>query len=279
MRPAHVVHRFPAALIACLALALAPDLQAQEPPGLSSGSGQGTGTGRSAGIQRNRSGSISGTGPERRGGQGFEGEVLPRPFVRPGQSVPRGPGVNVRFPDDPALAPLLSGEEARGPAGAQGAALVTQEVLKNAQLVTENYDRSRAMEEVAREAIYSNQLLLAHQILEQAATAALREENSLRHDQLIIEAITTTALLTETLIREGKTQPVLLEADDTRPDPISRKLDPKLAIRLARLEWQRAAFLARQIDNPTYRSQLSGAGGGRHGKGQHPHRDRVRKNT
>ena len=117
-----------------------------------------------------------------------------------------------------------------------------EEVLKNAQLVTENYDRSRAMEEVAREAILSNQLLLAHHILEQAATAALKEENSLRHDQLIIEAITTTALLTETLIREGKTQPVLLEADDTRPEPIPRKLDPKLAIRLARLEWQRAAF-------------------------------------
>ena len=122
-------------------------------------------------------------------------------------------------------------------------------------LVTENYDRSRAMEEVAREAILSNQLLLAHHILEQAATAALKEENSLRHDQLIIEAITTTALLTETLIREGKAQPVLLEADDTRPEPIPRKLDPKLAIRLARLEWQRAAFLARQIDNPTYRSE------------------------
>ena len=48
---------------------------------------------------------------------------------------------------------------------------------------------------------------------------------------------------------------MLLEADDTRPEPIPRKLDPKLAIRLARLEWQRAAFLARQIDNPTYRSE------------------------
>ena len=57
-------------------------------------------------------------------------------------------------------------------------ALVTPEVLKNAQLVTENYDRSRAMEEVAREAILSIQLLLAHHILEQAATAALNEENS-----------------------------------------------------------------------------------------------------
>src|SRR5947207_4683211 len=113
MRLAHVVHRFPAALMACLALASVPNLRAQEPPGLSSGSGQGTGTGRSAGVQRNRSGSFSGAGPERlRPGQGFEGEILAPPFVRPSQSIPRGPGVNVRFPDDPALAPLLSGEEA-----------------------------------------------------------------------------------------------------------------------------------------------------------------------
>ena len=52
---------------------------AQEPPGLSSGSGQGTGTGRSAGVQRNPSGSVSGVGPQRMGpGRGFEGEVLPR---------------------------------------------------------------------------------------------------------------------------------------------------------------------------------------------------------
>src|SRR5947209_20088311 len=110
MRLAHVVHRFPAALMACLALAPVPDLRAQEPPGLSSGTGQGTGTGRSAGIQRNRTGSNSGRGPERAGpGQGFGGEALSPPFVRPSQSIPRGPGVNVRFPDDPALGPLLSG--------------------------------------------------------------------------------------------------------------------------------------------------------------------------
>jgi hypothetical protein len=86
--------------------------------------------------------------------------------------------VNVRFPDDPALGPLLGGEEARSPATVKGAALVTQEVLRNAQLVTENYDRSRAMEEVAREAILSNQLLLAHHILEQAATAALKDRSA-----------------------------------------------------------------------------------------------------
>ena len=125
---------------------------------------------------------------------------------------------------------------------------------RTAQLVTENYDRSRAMEEVAREAILSNQLLLAHHILEQAATAALKEENSLRHDQLIIEAITTTALLTETLIREGKCSPCCSNPT-TRDRADSPETGPEASHRLALLEWQRAAFLARQIDSPTYRSE------------------------
>src|SRR6266478_1537316 len=115
MRPAHLVCRFPAVFSAFLAVAPFSAVPAQEPPGLSSGSGQGTGTGRSSGVQRSRAGSFSGVGPERRGpGQGFEGEVLPPPFVRPSQTIPRGPGVNVRFPDDPALAPLLGAEGARG---------------------------------------------------------------------------------------------------------------------------------------------------------------------
>ena len=113
MRPALELPRFPAVLVASLAFCLPSMLMAQEPPGLSSGSGQGTGTGRSAGVQRNPSGSASGVGPQRMGpGRGFEGEVTPRQI--PGEIDPLGPGVNVRFPDDPALGPLLSGEERTG---------------------------------------------------------------------------------------------------------------------------------------------------------------------
>ena len=70
--------RFPAILVASLALGLPSPLMAQEPPGLSSGTGSGTGTGRSSGVQRNPSGSISGNAPPRTGpGRQFEGEVPP----------------------------------------------------------------------------------------------------------------------------------------------------------------------------------------------------------
>ena len=117
MRLAHVVHRFPAALMACLALAFVPDLRAQEPPGLSSGTGQGTGTGRSAGIQRNRTGSNSGRGPERCwAGARFRGRGTIS-AIRPSQPErsPR-PRRERPFSRRSALGPLLSGEEARGPA-------------------------------------------------------------------------------------------------------------------------------------------------------------------
>src|SRR5271157_969680 len=255
MRHALELPRFPAVLVASLAFCLPSTLMAQESPGLSSGTGQGTGTGRSAGVQRNPTGSVSGSGPDRlRPGDGFEGEVPPRQ-IPSGRSIPLGPGVNVRFPDDPALGPLLSGEDRLGPVSSNVAARVGPELVANVRMITDTYDRSRALQELAREAILSNQLLMAHRTLEEASVAALSEQNSLRHDQLIIEIITTTGLLSETLIREGKTQSTMLESQEGRAEPLPTRLNPNLSIRLARLEWQRASVLARAIINPTYRSE------------------------
>ena len=183
--------------------------------------------------------------------------MRPRP-IPGGASVPLGPGVNVRFPDDPGLALFLGAEDRLGPAGSNPAALVNPELVDQVRMMTDTYDRSRALQELAREAILSNQLLLAHRALLQASSAALEEPNSLRHDQLIIEIITTTGQLTETLIREGKTQLAMLDTQEGSPEAIPRQLDPKLSIRLARLEWQRARVLARAILNPTYRSEYLG---------------------
>jgi len=187
-------------------------------------------------------------------GREFEGEVPPRQ-IPGGRSIPLGPGVNVRFPDDPALGPLLSGEDRLGPVSSNVAAQVGRDLIDNVRMITDTYDRSRALQELAREAILSNQLLMAHRTLEEASVAALSEQNSLRHDQLIIEIITTTGLLSETLIREGRTQSTMLESQEGRREPLPTRLNPKLSIRLARLEWQRARVLARNVNNPTYRSE------------------------
>ncbi len=273
MWPAIELPRFPAVLVLSLSLALCLplSLQAQEPPGLSSGTGQGTGTGRSAGVQHSGSESASGSGPQ---GRPSENEQTPGLNVGqdrggrmggPGQgrqspgsrSIPLGPGVNVRFPDDPALGPLLS-DERPSEAGSVSPAQVAPDLIQNVRRITNTYDRSRAFQELAREAILSNQLLVAHRTLGEAAEAALSEQNSLRHDQLIIEVITTTGLLSETLIREGRTQLTMLEAAEGTNEALPRRLNPRMSIRLARLEWQRAAVLARVIINPTYRSEYLG---------------------
>ena len=253
-----LLSRHPGVLIASLAVLTPAMLQGQESPGLSSGSGQGTGSGRSAGIQRNRTGSASGAGPERyRPGVGFDEEITPRRVPWP-EAIPRGPGVNVRFPDDPALGPLLSGGEPPSPLDADTAARVTPKVIENTKLITDSYDRSRALEELAREAIFSNQLLLAHRALQRAADAAIEVPNSLRHDQLVIEIIRMTELLTEALIREGRSQPSMLEPGNGDPQPLPKKLESRSSLRLARLEWRRAAVLAHAIINPTYRSEYLG---------------------
>jgi hypothetical protein len=178
--------------------------------------------------------------------------MYPRQGVR-GDATPLGPGATVHFPDDPALAPLLRDQE--GP-GAKTGAEVTPELRENARQITTTYDRARAMFELAREAILSNQLIMAHQTLEQSARAALEEPNELRHDQLIIEVFYTTVPLTEALIREGKAQPTQLEPQEGRADALPKKLTARDSFRLARLEWQRAEALTSAIINPTYRSEF-----------------------
>ncbi len=171
------------------------------------------------------------------------------------QTTPLGPGANVRFPDDPSLGPFLGSEGGLGQTDPNAPSQVTPKVLESMGLITETYDRARALLDLSREAILSNQLLLAHETLKQAMTVEVNEPNALRHDQLIIEAITITGSLTEALIRESRPQVSLLEPEEGLPEPLKKKLDPKQAIRLSRLEWQRAAYVAQQIINPTYRNE------------------------
>ena len=155
----------------------------------------------------------------------------------------------------PGWRPCSSAEDRLGPGGPSSEALVSPDLLQNVRQIGDTYDRGRALQELAREAILSNQLLLAHRTLLDASTAALEEPNELRHDQLIIGVITTTGQLTETLIREGRAQIPIMEAQEGRAEPLPRKLDQRTSIRLARLEWQRARVLARTVINATYRSE------------------------
>jgi hypothetical protein len=126
-------------------------------------------------------------------------------------------------------------------------------MIDSAKLISEPGERGRILLQIARGAILSNQLVLAHRATEEAATAATQEQNELIHDQLIISIVVTAGQLSDALLREAKPQVRLFpdEADAAAP----ARLDGDLAIRTARLEWRRAAHMAAQIRNPTYRSE------------------------
>lgn len=249
MRPAHSMLRYTAPLIAlaATAVALSPErTRAQDAAGLSSGSGSGTGTGSS---------SVPDYRPQAPLGEPGSLETPdalgPPPAVE--ASFPVGPGVNVRFPDDPGIAPFLLLSEPGRTGGVPGTIRITPEMIDTAKLITEPGERGRILLQIARGAILSNQLPLAHRAIQEAADAANSETIELIHDQLIISIVTTSGLLADSLLREGKPQsPLFPDEAETRTQA---RLDGRLAIRTARLEWRRAAYMATQIRNPTYRSE------------------------
>jgi hypothetical protein len=163
-----------------------------------------------------------------------------------------GPGIDVRFPDDPSLSSFLG--QPIGEEGTNSRAQITRPFLESIKQITSSYDRCRALLQTTREAILSNQLLLAHRTLQEASFAAMAEPPGLQHDQLLIESVTMTGLLTDALIREGRLQGVAGE-DPDRPAALPKARDPKQMARLIVLEWKRAGVLADRITNPTYRNE------------------------
>jgi hypothetical protein len=250
MRPAHLVSGLPAFIVASLALGFAPPLAAQNDSGLSSGSGTGTGTGRSAGVYP-----PPGTRGRLSGPNGAPGAPFLDQAGRRRIGAPFGPGINVQFPDDPILAPFLSLEEREAPGVKRAPIRITSEMIDTAKQMTEAGERGRILLQITRGAILGNQLTMANKALVEAAAAADEEQNTLIHDQLIISIVTTAGLLSDALLREAKPQ-LSVFANGGRNEAIpSPKIEPDVAIRLARLEWRRSVYMAARIKNPTYRSE------------------------
>jgi hypothetical protein len=228
---------------------------AQEQPGLSSGSGQGTGSGLSTGVQRNPTGSMSGVGPRSRGagGQARPPAPVPAGSYRGGGGY--GQGVNVQFPNDSLLVPYLELEQFGGRVEGLGPTGVTPDLLKNARLIASPEERSLALQRIAKGAIESNQLTLAHQTLEEAAATVDSVTDPLVHDQRLIAIVTSLNTLTPVLLRVGLEERPRRELDLGGPDA-SKRMDTALIVRMARLEWKRAAHLAANIANPTYRNEM-----------------------
>ncbi|WP_165067688.1 hypothetical protein [Paludisphaera rhizosphaerae] len=249
MRPAHPTIRYAALLLASTAIGAISPARAQDNSGLSSGSGAGTGTGRSSIPDYRPEPSQAPVGSPLSGNQpGGPPDVPVVPVV------PLGPGVNVHFPDDPSIAPFLLMESSGRSTTGVGGLKITPEMIDTAKLISEPGERGRILLQIARGAILNNQLALAHRATEDAASAAVDEQNDLIHDQLIISIVTTAGLLSDALLRESKPQ-IRLFPDEAPDEKSTSKMTGDVAIRVARLEWRRAAHMAAQIRNPTYRSE------------------------
>jgi hypothetical protein len=252
-----------AAFVSILALVLGGPVLAQmtSGPGLSSGSGAGTGAGGFSGVQRNQSGSLSGVGPGP-AGAGLRGRPLP-PLSGARRQPPTsfGPGVDVTFPNDPFLIPFMTMEQAGTAVDSEAPIRITAELLKNARMITDPDERSFALQRIANGAIASNppQWSLAHKTLEEAITATSEVKTPLVRDQRLIAIVTSLTFLTDGLLRLGREPAEKLaqmEPDIAGPEALPRRVDAKVLIRLARLEWRRAVYLASIIDNPTYRNEM-----------------------
>jgi len=245
-------------LAVSVAAGLALPAAGQEQPGLSSGSGQGTGSGLSTGVQRNRSGSMSGVGPR---ASGAVGPAVPPASIPVGgfRGLPGlGQSVNVQFPNDPLLVPYLrlELEEFGAPADGTGPTRVTAEVLKNARLIASPEERSLALQRIAKGAIESMQLTLAHQTLEEAAKTVDSVQDPLVHDQRLIAIVTSLNTLIPVLLRVGLEDTPRRDSDQIGQNAAPQPMDAATVVRLARLEWKRAAHLAANIGNPTYRNEM-----------------------
>ncbi len=253
----------PAILALCLALAIPGQASAQMTggAGLSSGSGSGTGAGGRTGVLRNQSGSLSGAGPRAVGDQSVGDRPLP-PLSGSRARRPLsafGPGVDVTFPNDPYLLPFMELEQPGVPLDKKAPTHITNELLKNARLITSPDERSLALQRIANGAIASRQLYLAHQMLEEATTATSDVTIPLVRDQRLIAIVTSMASLTDAMLLQGRqvlNESVGLDPDSARPEALPKGSDPTVLIRTCRLEWKRAYYLAGIIGNPTYRNEM-----------------------
>jgi hypothetical protein len=257
--------RKPAILASCLTLGLVTSAYAQmtSGAGLSSGSGSGTGSGFSTGVQRNQTGSLSGVGPASSTGDRMHGD--PAPPLQGTRARARrpltsfGPGVDVSFPNDPYLLPFMELEQGGALLDKKAPTHITNELLKNARMITTPEERSLALQRIGAGAIASRQLFLAHQLLEEAITATSEVSIPLVRDQRLMKIVESMTQLTDATLLQGR-QLINESANvdsDVKPEALPKGAsDPDVLIRTSRLEWKRAVYLAELISNPTYRNEM-----------------------
>ena len=264
LRDARILPRGLVVGLAVLLMSYPAVLQAQP---LSSGSGAGTGTGAMGGTSRNSTGTGQEGGTSRNSTSSGEesgygartGQMGPLGGYAPRGMMPRnldaigggqGPGVTTTFPDEsgvPMGALIPSGSLA-------SASTISETQLDYARRLPVPGDRSLALSRIASAATFSNQLDLADKALTEASRAALEVKAGMVRDQRLMSIIYAEMYLAEAQLREGHIDATL---PDNSPAAALPKTDRNQLIRRAATEWKRAATLAAQISNPTYKSEMT----------------------
>ncbi len=189
-------------------------------------------------------------------GVGPSGSRVGREYVLP--AIPPGAagrgvagftqGVNVQFPNDPLLVPYLKLEEEQfgGPVDGMAPNRVSADLLKQARLITSPEERSLALQRIAKGAIESMQLTLAHQTLEEAAKTVDSVTDPLVHDQRLIAIVTSLNTLTPVVLRVAIEERPRQDSDLGGPAASPKRMDTELIFRVARLEWKRAGSPGRE---------------------------------
>jgi hypothetical protein len=211
--------------------------------------------GAMSGAMTGAGGAMSGRGG---GPSDLGGTALP---LGPRQgTIPFGPGVDVSFPTDRSLFPFLLPEEVANPVEGQAPSRITTDFLRSARQISDPAERSLALRQIANGAIASNQMILAHHTLEESIAAASEVTVPLVRDQRLIGLVTSLNILSDSLLRVGRENQNLMmtpeEAKAAGVEALPKLPEAAVLIRLARLEWRRAVYLASIIGNPTYRNEM-----------------------
>jgi hypothetical protein len=162
----------------------------------------------------------------------------------------------VTFPNDPYLLPYLLPVTVDD-GSVKAPTLITNDLINNARQISDPGQLSLALQRIANGAIASNQLLVAHRVIEESITATSKVEIPLVRDQRLIALVTSLNLLTESLLREGRTDTAIGLDPGAKPiEALPKRIEGGILIRFARLEWKRAVYLASLIGNPTYRNEM-----------------------
>jgi hypothetical protein len=128
-----------------------------------------------------------------------------------------------------------------------------KQLLADLGKIADLNQRSLALHRLAKTWTGSSELAEAHEALTMAAGAALSMTEPRSRDFHLIETITLLLALAEADLRIAKHNVTLAEIN-LAGEPNGR-IDTRALLRNAELEWDRVAYLAARIANPTSRSE------------------------